>query len=104
MLVVRLQDAFEGLGPGLLEELHQPLRMGGSSSELSVDPAEKIRLLGDKSTQDGIHQAARARLAEYPRRVHCGMHRCLRSVARIFDLVSADDQQGADFVRDPLGP
>ena len=99
----RRENACGGVRPRLLEQLHQPLRMSGPPRKLSIDTTEKTRFLGDESAQNRIHQATRTSLAQYPRRIHGGMRRCLGCIARVLDLMSADHQQGADFARDPLG-
>ncbi len=49
--------------------------------------------------QHCVHQSGCTGMLECSRRVHRRVHRCLRGVSRVLDLVDRSNQQAAHFVR-----
>lgn len=102
MPVVRIEQAVELLGPRLCEAFYQPGRVGCAPCGLAVNFAQKGGALRDEAAQDGVYQARCALLFEDAGRIHRRMNGYLGSVAGVFDLMSARDQESVQWRRDPF--
>jgi hypothetical protein len=85
------------LRPCAREVGDEPPRVRGAARGVGIDTLKQPPALGDEAPQYGVHQA-RGRVApDEPRRLNRQMHRELRGVARVLDLMRACDEECPHF-------